>query len=147
MRELGLYNNDCPFYPGAFIPLPDEERMLQELLNSGKKTAEKLLVNMDEYNDCYKIEAALPGIRREDVFVYVKGNILSVIVLHKDCEDAKKKSQIHEFDCRCIERHIALPENADAEFVSAEFRQGILRLHIPKADKYPAVHTQQIVVY
>jgi HSP20 family protein len=147
MGKFQLHNKDCPVYPGSFAASPEEEKMLQDLFEAGKTTEQIPLVNLDEFTDCYRIEAALPGIRREDIYVQVKDNIISIAVLHKDREEMKKKLQIHEFDCKCLERHIPLPENADTEFVSAEFRQGILSLHIPKSQKQTIVQTHQIVVY
>ena len=47
----------------------------------------------------------------------------------------------------CFERLITLPMNAEAEFVSAEYKSGILCMHVPKTD-HPSknMHTR-IVVY
>jgi HSP20 family protein len=147
MSRFQSYNRECHVYPGEFIALPEEEKMLHELNVPGKQPEGKPLVNLDEFNDCYRIEVALPGIKRENIFVHVKEHFISIAILHKDIGGVNQKMQIHEFDCKCIERHLLLPDNADTEFISAEFRHGILRLHIPKTQKEPAVHTHQVVVY
>ena len=134
-------------YPGEYIPMPEAKAMLKELKLTPKDFLAKPPVNMEEYKDCYKIDVIIPGVRREDIFIYVQDTILSIMVLHMACEGLKKKLQIHEFDIKGRERHILLPENADTEFVSAEYKQGILRLHIPKSLQPAATNFQQIVVY
>ena len=134
-------------YPGEYIPMSEAKAMLKELKLTPKDFLAKPPVNMEEYKDCYKIDVIIPGVRREDIFIYVQDTILSIMVLHMACEEIKKKLQIHEFDIKGRERHILLPENADTEFVSAEYKQGILRLHIPKSLQPAATNFQQIVVY
>jgi len=147
MRGNLSYTKEYPVYPGEYIPLPEVEILLEELKKPGKDYVAKPLVNMNECKDCFKIKVVVPGARREDIFIYVHDNILSIVVLNKDCEVLKEKLQIHEFDAECLERHILLPDNADSEFVSAEYRQGILNLHIPKTHESSKTNTKQIVVY
>lgn len=134
-------------YPGEYIPMPEAEAMLKELKLATNDPGAIPLINMKEDKDCFKIEVIIPGVRREDIFIHVQDSILTIMVLHMACEKLKKKLQIHEFDTRCLERHILLPENADTEFVSAEYRQGILCLQIPKAKEPATFKSQQIVVY
>ncbi len=138
---------ECLVYPGEYIPLPGIEALLNELKLSGKESAIKLSVNMDENKGCYKIEIVLPGIKREDIFIDVVENILSVIVLYKNSDELKRKLQIHEFDTDFLERHLLLPDDADTEFVCAEYKQGILCLHIPKSKAHLQTISNQIVVY
>ena len=123
------------------------EALLKELKQTRTDPGASPLVNMKEDKDCIKIEMIIPGVRREDIFIHVQDSILSIMVLHMACENVKKEMQVHEFDTRCLERHIVLPENADTEFVSAEYRHGILCLQISKAKEPAAFKSQKIVVY
>jgi HSP20 family protein len=134
-------------YPGEYIPMPEAETMLKELKLTTNDRGAAPLVNMKEYKDFFRIDVIIPGVRRENIFIRVQDSILTVMVLYMACEKLQKERQIHEFDTRCLERHILLPENADTEFVSAEYRRGILSLHIPKAPKPASLKSQQIVVY
>jgi HSP20 family molecular chaperone IbpA len=63
------------------------------------------------------------------------------------CENVEQNLQLHEFDNRSIKRQVSLPANADIEFVSAENKEGILYLHLPKNQQPPALSSQRIVVY
>jgi len=139
-------SRECFIYPGEYTPLPSVEVLLKKA--TGRETALKLPVNMNDCGDCYMIEVIIPVVKREDIIIQVHDHILSITVWHKDSETFKKGNlQIHEFDSECLERHILLPIHADAAFVSAEYREGVLYLHIPKT-KYPQKDlTNRIVVY
>ena len=148
----GMKNNlscvkEYSAYPGEYIPMPEAKVLLKKLKLTAKDSDAKPPVNMEEYEDCFKIEVIIPGVRREDIFIHVQDTILSIMVLHMACQELKKKLQLHEFDTKCCERHILLTENADTEFVSAEYKQGILSLCIPKTQKPAPTNSQQIVVY
>jgi HSP20 family protein len=147
MKDNLYYNRERLVYPGEYVPMQEVEALLEKLVLAGNDSVAKPLVNMDESRDCYKIEVAVPGVSREDFFIAVHDTTLSIVVLHKEDEKVKKGLQMHEFDTTCFERHLLLPENADTEFVSAEYNQGILSLHIPKTYKPPKARTSQIVVY
>ena len=141
------YNKECLIYPGEYVPLPEVEALWNDFEENGYDFGAKPLVNMDEYEDDYKIEVALPGVRREDIFIHMQENLLTILVLHRDSEELKKKLQIHEFDKDYLERHLILPDNTDTEFVSAEYGQGILMLHIPKTLEPSHNYSTHIVVY
>jgi HSP20 family protein len=135
-------------YPGEYIPAMEMESLLRNFKIPVNETAVTPPVNMNELASSFTIEVAVPGVRREDFFIYVHDNILSILVLHKNCEAfAKGQLQIHEYDTEYFERHIVLPDNAATEFVSAEYRQGILTLHIPKNGETVKTDNNQIVVY
>lgn len=142
------YGQESLVYPGAFTPLPEVEAILQQTKPAGNADAGKLPVNMSECDDSYTIEVIMPVVKREDILLQVHDHILSIAVLHRDCRDFKKENlQLHEFDAECLERHILLPKYADAAFVSAEYKEGILNLHIPKAKHPQKKLTNRIVIY
>ncbi len=138
------YNPDHYTYPGEYIPLPQAEDLLKKV---NKDLGSKPLVNIEEFPESYKVEVNIPGAKREDIFINTNDRILSIIVLRMTCENLNYKTQGHEFDNRSIERHVFLPANADTEFVSAEYREGIVCLHIPKSDGYASLSSRRIVVY
>lgn len=147
MRESLLYHKECLVYPGEYIPLPEIEALWLDLVESGNELASKPMINMDEYEEYFKIEVALPGVKREDIFIHMQENLLTVLVFHRNSKELKKKLQIHEFDKDYLERHLLLPDNTETEFVSAEYRQGMLMLYIPKTLEPSHTHSNHIVVY
>jgi HSP20 family protein len=147
-----MYNLTYPgrysVYPGEYIPLPEKEALLAGLHESDDNVVRMPAVNMEELNDCFKIELLIPAVNREDIFAYVENNILSIVVLPNNYDAHNiDKLQMHEFDAECLQRHILLPGNADAEFSSAEFRNGILNIYISKTRKPSKTYTQRILIY
>lgn len=89
----------------------------------------------------------MPGVKREDILIDVEGNVLTVWVLHREFGPCPVCFQLHEFNYECFERHIILPENADAEFISAEYKEGILQIYFPKTKRLSKSINKRIVVY
>lgn len=148
MANIVLHRSDYSIYPGDYVPLIKEEQIREELKHPHKGKMLFPPANITELADSFKIEIAIPGVKREDILIRADENVLSVYVLHKECPMHDQESiQLHEFNYECFERHIILQDNADAEFVSAEYKEGILLLYVPKT-KQPAknLHTS-IVVY
>jgi HSP20 family protein len=148
MKNTISHDIDCLIYPGVFVPLMKEKEVQNELKKSYKSKTVLPAVNVTELSDSFKVEVSIPGVKREDFLIFADENILSVCAVHKDCGLHKgEKSQRHEFNHECFDRHIILPENADSDFISAEYAAGILYLHVPKT-KQPAknLHTR-IAVY
>jgi HSP20 family protein len=138
--------NEYPDYPGRYIPLPETEQLLQAL-HPGVVGAGTPLLNMDEFDECYKLVIVIPGAKREEVLVHIQDNILSVAAAHKADIAAGKRTAFHEFETTCFERHILLPKDADAAFIIAAFSGGLLNLYIPKSEDMVPVSFRQVVVY
>ncbi len=132
-------------YPGEFVPLPSTGKLMKKI-KSSSTDHNRLPVNMSEFDTYFKAEIMMPGIMREEMMVFVKGNILSVVTLQKSSVAEKKKTELHEFDAP-NQRTIILPETADTDFITAEYKNGLLVLHIPKTPEktFPVFH--QVIVY
>lgn len=123
-------------YPGSYIPFLQEDEMEQVLNRPHQKELNFPAVNVIELSTSFKVEMAIPAIKRENLFVHADNNVLSVCVLRpqKDAQ-GEIKPYVEDTDYRCFDRHIILPENADAEFISAEYKNGILCMYAPKSKR------------
>lgn len=148
MNDRLVHTKENCVYPGEYNPLPETALLLNELERYGRIAPAGLPVNMDEFDDCFRIEMVIPGVQREEIFISVEENVLSVMILHKSGDDKKnKKLQIHEFDSGSFERHVYLPGNIDAEFIIANYQQGILKLFVPKTKDSCRNSSSHIAVY
>jgi HSP20 family protein len=147
MTDHSSFIRECLVYPGEYVPLQEIKKLIGEFNIEGKAATTTPLINMDEYDDYYKLELIMPGVSREDIFIHVENNILTVVVQRKVTEALKRKLQVHEYDGDKLVRHILLPDDADTEFVCAEYRLGVISLHIPKTQHPQKTITNQIVVY
>lgn len=134
-------------YEWGYVPIAEMENLARKIKKGEIDSTIKPLVNMQELEECINIEMELPGIKREDIFIYVNENNLIIIIFHKNNDELKNKLQIQEFDADFLSEHLLLPETADTEFVCAEYSEGVLHLNIPKNPAAPKAVFNQIGVY
>lgn len=143
-----LHNSECFIYPGDYAPTFSEKEIREEIVRTKRDEIISPSVNIADANGSYKVEIALPGVDRENFLIYTDKNILSVYVGHP-CQkaDDPKSFRLHEFSYKCFERHIELPGDADTEFVSAEYKEGVLSIYVSKSCGAAINLHNRIVVY
>jgi len=94
------------------------------------------LVDITEDAKEYLIKAELPEIKKEEVKLTVQDNVLSISGERKyEKEEKDKKYHRVERAYGSFLRSFTLPEDADGTKVSAEYKDGILTVHLPKSEK------------
>jgi len=94
------------------------------------------LVDIVEDEKEYLIKAELPEIKKDDISVKVEKGILSITGERKfEKEENEKKYHRVERSYGHFTRTFSLPDDADAEHVKAEFKDGVLLVHVQKAEK------------
>jgi HSP20 family protein len=92
------------------------------------------LVDIEETEDAWIVEAELPGVRPEDVNVEVRGSELAISGEIKEREREgilrRRMRKTGEFDY-----HITLPGDADPEQIEAKLHDGILSVRIAKPEQ------------
>jgi HSP20 family protein len=86
----------------------------------------------------YVVKADLPDVKKEDVKVTVENGVLAISGERKfeqQQEDKAKKYHRVERAYGSFVRAFVLPEDADADQVKAEFKEGVLTVHLPKSEK------------
>jgi HSP20 family protein len=87
-------------------------------------------ISQDDHE--YLLKADLPEMKKDDVRVTVEDGVLSVSGERKSVkEDQKKKFHRIERSFGTFRRSFTLPEDADSTKVTAEFRDGVLKVHLP----------------
>src|SRR6187399_1398403 len=93
-------------------------------------------IEISEDDHGYLLKADLPEMKKEDVKVTVDRGILSVSGERKsEKEDKKKKFHRIERSYGNFRRSFTLPEDTDSTKVTAEFREGVLKVHLPTTTK------------
>ena len=89
-------------------------------------------IDISEDDHGYLLKADLPEMKKDDVRVTVEDGILSVSGERKsEKEDQKRKFHRIERSYGNFRRSFTLPEDADSTKVTAEFRDGVLKVHLP----------------
>ncbi len=93
-------------------------------------------VDISETDAEYLIKAELPDVKKEDVKVTVEDGVLTLQgERRQEKEEKDKKYHRIERSYGSFVRSFALPDQVDETKVKAEFKDGMLNLHIPKSEK------------
>jgi len=93
-------------------------------------------VNTREGEHAYHVELDLPGMKKEDINVDVKDNMITISGERKTKDEIKKEDYYKiESSYGKFERSFSLPENVDIENIHAESQDGVLEVIIPKLEK------------
>jgi len=94
------------------------------------------LADITEDDKEYVIKAELPDVKKEDVKVTVENGVLTIAGERKfEKEEKNKKYHRVERSYGSFVRSFALPDLADADKVKAEFKDGMLTVHVPKSER------------
>ncbi len=90
-------------------------------------------VDISEGKKAYTVRAELPGVELEDISLEVEDHTL-VIRAEKRQESEEEDEGYHcvERSYGAAERVLSLPDDADSEAIEAKFKNGVLKLRIPK---------------
>jgi HSP20 family protein len=94
------------------------------------------LVDITEDDKEYLIKAELPEVKKEDVKVTVENGVLA-ITGERRFEKEEKSKRYHRIERSygSFVRSFSLPDDADPAKVSAEFKDGVLLVHLAKNEK------------
>jgi HSP20 family protein len=112
-------------------------RMLDQTLGGGllaEPTGWSPLVDIEEKDDAYVVEADLPGVKREDVNIELVGNQLAITgeVKERKREGVvrRRTRRVGRFDYR-----VTLPDQVDPEKIDAKLDDGVLTVRVPKTER------------
>jgi HSP20 family protein len=93
-------------------------------------------VDMYEGDEAFTLTAELPGFSKDDVQVEIKDNRLTLRGERKR-EAEVKEAQYHRVErvYGAFQRSIRLPALVDADKAEAVFKDGVLKLTLPKAEE------------
>lgn len=94
------------------------------------------LVDIAEDAKEYLIKVELPEVAKDDVKVTVESGTLTISGERK-AEKEEKGRKFHRVERYYgrFERSFSIPEDAEADNVKAEFKDGVLRVHLAKSEK------------
>ncbi|MDB5227491.1 MAG: Hsp20/alpha crystallin family protein [Bacteroidota bacterium] len=92
--------------------------------------------NIWDAGDEYKVRISVPGLSKKDIKLGVNGNNL---IISSDTESQNEKSKknyiAREYSYSSWSRTISLPEKVDPEDIKIRYKDGVLKLDLPKSGK------------
>ena len=109
-------------------------------MSASRATARRMPLDVFETPEAIVIEAALPGIRPEEVEVSVLGDTLTLSAgRESESQSDDNGYRYREVQRGKVARSVTLPQGVVADQARASFENGLLRLSVPKAQPAEAV--------
>ena len=126
---LGLHRDIDRWFDDAFRSFS-----MPSLLGDGsmsKLYRPQIDVSADDNH--YEIELDVPDMSESDLDIEVKGDVLMIRGQKEDRTEKKDKHFYRvERSCGSFQRTLSLPDDANADEISADLKKGVLRLSIPR---------------
>ena len=129
MKYLAKRNYDSPMV-SAF------DSLFNDFLGDWGLTPSRIpAVDISEHDEAYVLEAELPGYKQEEVKVSIEKHVLKLSSTKQSKKEEKEKKHLVSERCyQCFERSFSLPEDVDEEKIEGAFKDGILKLTLPKKE-------------
>lgn len=103
----------------------------------GQSSSEVLLrpnVDIAEHENAYEITVEVPGIKEDDVQLSLENQSLVISGEKRSEHESRDDGKVHFVERRYgrFQRVLALPEDARAEDAKAKFRDGVLKITLPR---------------
>ena len=94
------------------------------------------MVDIAETDEEFLIKAEIPEVKKEDVKVSIENGVLTIRGERKQEkeEQGKRYHRVERYYGSFL-RTFTVPDNVDESRVKAEFKDGVLNLHLPKSEK------------
>lgn len=92
-------------------------------------------LDVEETDEAFTLHVELPGVNADDVDLSIEDNVLSVAG-QRDFYNDKSAEGFRRVERRFgrFHRAIRLPDRVDADKISAQYRDGLLTVTVPKAE-------------
>ena len=137
-----INRNYVPAYWDDFF----NDRFFKQINTSGSQSHSPA-VNVIEDEKNYRIEVAVPGVKREDFNIELEKDVLTISTEMKEGKEEQMPNYLRrEFNFQSFKRSFQLPETIDQENIQANHEAGILKVNLPKREELVEKAMKQIEV-
>ena len=110
----------------------------------GDESASTFKVDVEDKGDHYCLEADLPGMDKDHVHVDVENGILTISAEMNEQNDKNESNYVlHERRYGSVSRSFQL-EGVEEQNITGEYKDGVLRMNLPKHVEQPKSNTRRI---
>ena len=88
-------------------------------------------VNSIENNDSFEIDLAVPGMKKEEFSIELNDKVL-VISSESSNNIENDNMRLNEFNFSSFQRSFRVPDSVDPDKIKANYKNGILKIKLPK---------------
>jgi HSP20 family protein len=123
-------------------PFDEFDRLLRDhpLMSTTRNAQVGFDMAVDVYEDGNDIVAEMnvPGLKADDIDVEVEDTYLRIAGRREEVQEKKEKNHYaKEIRRGSFERVVQLPDKVEQEKVTAEYKDGVLKVKMPKKERTP----------
>ena len=134
-------------YSQDWLPSAFNDFFENSYMQRANATAPSINVAEDDKN--FNVEVAAPGMTKDDFNIHLDENGDLVINMERKAHEEKKERKYlrREFSYSKYQQTLVLPDNVDKTKISAEVKNGVLDIQLPKLSPDDAKVTRTIEVH
>ena len=117
-------NNNFPSLMNEFF----NEDFGMNLINRNRSVPS---VNSIENNDSFEIDLAVPGMKKDDFKIELIDKVL-IISSENSNSIENDNMRLNEFNYSSFQRSFRIPESVELDKIKANYKNGILKIKLPK---------------
>lgn len=103
--------------------------------------------NITENDEEFDVELAVPGLKKEDFKIAIENQQLTISCVQKEKKETKNEQYTRrEYSYESFNRSFILPEAVNADNISANYADGVLKIVLPKKELAKIEPKKQIKV-
>jgi HSP20 family protein len=104
-------------------------------------------VNISENEDGFVLDLAAPGMQKSDFKINLDNNVLSISSEKQDeNEEKSEKYSRREFCYSSFSRSFTLPKSINYDKIKADYKDGVLKVNLPKREDAKVALNRQIEI-
>lgn len=123
---------------------PARRRLFDELMGSldgfyvqplhGDPLPQSIKLDVQDIGEAYKVQAELPGVKKEDIHVDIDGAVVTIKaeIKQQDSSGEGSRNLRSERYYGSVSRRFELPSEINLEHAQAQYEEGLLLLELPK---------------
>lgn len=125
------------FFPsGLGNALLQATENINRLFENMSISPSQLMGRVKEQDDCYKLRYEVPGLSKDDVKITIDNGILRINGEHKEEEEGGSDDEYWSSrSYGYYNTSLVLPDDAKADDIKAELKDGVLNIIIPRTEK------------
>lgn len=122
--------------PSVFSDFFETDRFFDNDFFNNRWLTKVPATNIQERDNDFFIELAVPGMTKKDFNITVENNLLTISSEKEEEKEEKKKNYTRqEFSYSSFSRSFNLPDSINGDKVNAKYENGVLSIVLPKKEE------------
>lgn len=146
MTNLIKTSRFFPEIPSLFSGFYDDDFLMN--FDSGNKWLSRVpAANVMENDKDFVIDLAVPGMNKKDFHIDIEnGNLCIKAEKEERAEEGGKNFMRKEFSYSTFSRNFILPETVDPDKIEASYKDGVLKITLPKKEEVKKSNKKEIKI-